>query len=602
MFKIIFVSLSKYRFLYLAIFLLIIVFLGYISIVKPIIPLSYDEAWNFTDLSRHGPLYAITHYPFPNNHVFFTVLQSILTPTATLSYMPYALRLVNVVVGSVFFCLIYAFFNKTLNKSVRYCIFVLISCFLISPLVTPYFIVGRGYVLGSLLLFIGIYFLSQKKYTYAIIPFALSVWTVPTFLYALPFLYCATLLFDKKQYRSLITFTGIAIIILDFFLYLPILKNIFASTNLWTTYSFFTFFGDTIQSLSNYSFIPYGRIPHYLYIILYIVSLCFICLREKHLNIKRFFVYLNTAIFSYLFVICLLSQFHLARPPFMRNGIFIPMVISVTMIYGITYITIIHYRRIAWCILIGNLLVGLYLFMEKFPYTPANPYPYLLELSPLSKTQQELLREIQEKKITVDQPSDSAVLKYYSVVYNIPLVDYVPSIASKSSDQHAVNQNIEKSTAMPNRPQTTKPNNSPFLLPDNPFYITKRIWQQIMLKSYDTFVLSKKPKIRYLSALSDVTYAESLTMWNKGKKNLALKTITKAEHFITLITPEIHTISNSGDIDKQLYEDIKISVDEHLQILTGLIARSTELEISSLLLVQTTAINNFKTITFLIGQ
>jgi hypothetical protein len=240
--------------------------------------------------------------------------------------------------------------------------------------------------------------------------------------------------------------------------------------------------------------------------------------------------------------------------------------------------------------------------VTKFPYTPANPYPYIPELSPLSKTQQELLKEIQEKKIIVYQPSDSAVLKYYSIIYNIPLVDYVPPIASPFLNQNVVNQNIEKPTAIPNQPRTTKNNNSPFILPDNPLYIGKRIWQQIILKSYDVFVLSKKPKIRYLLALSDETYAESFIIWNKGERDLALRTIPKAEHFITLITPEIHTLSNSGNTDKQLYEEIKISVDEHLQILTSLIASSTESEKSTLLVVQTNAINNLKTITFLIGQ
>jgi len=590
------------RHINISLFLILIVLLGYISIIKPLIPIAYDEAWNFTDLSRHGPLYAITRYPFPNNHVFFTVLQSIFIPTAILSYMPYMLRFVNIVVCSVLLYLLYVFFNTTLRQRILFSVFGLLSWFFVSPLVTPYFIVGRGYILGSLLLFIGIYLLAQKKYAYAILPITLSVWTVPTFMYTLPLLYCVLLIRGQRQQRIIIGLTGLTIIIFDFLLYLPILKNIFATTNLWTTHTFPTFFWDTVRSLSNYSFLPYGNILHYLYIILYAYSIYVICLQKKHLGIKRFLVYLNTAILSYLSVIWILSQLHLAHPPFMRNGIFIPLVIGTTIIYATTLFTTIRFRRIAWCILIGNILAGVYLFTAKFPYTPVNPYPYILELSPLLKTQQELLKEIQEKKIIVDQSSDGAALKYYSVIYNIPLVEFVTPIASPPSSTVVVNQTIEKSVAIPNQPRTTKHTNAPFLLPDNPFYSIKRIWQQIRLKSYDVFVLSKKPKIRYLLALSDEIYAESRILWNEGKKALALRTIPKAEHFITLITPEIHTISNSGDTDKQLYEDIKLSVDEHILTLTSLIASSTESEKSTLLLVQTNAISNLKTITFLIGK
>lgn len=593
---------SMQKHINILLFLLLILFFGYISIIRPIIPITYDEAWNFTDLSRHGPLYAITRYPFPNNHVFFTVLQSVFTPTAILSYMPYMLRFVNVVVCSILFYLLYVVFNTTFRQRILFSIFGLLSWFFVSPLVTPYFIVGRGYMLGSLLLITGIYFLAQKKYAYAVLPIALSVWTVPTFLYTLPLLYCVLLAQGERRQRIIISLTGVTIVIADFLLYLPILKNIFATTNLWTTYTFPPFFWDTVRSLSNYSFIPYGNIPHYLYIILYAYSIYIICLQKKHLSIKRFLVHLNTAILSYLFIILILSQLHLAHPPFMRNGIFIPLVICMTIIYATTLITTIRFRRIAWCILIGNIVAGVFLFTAKFPYTPANPYPYILELSPLSKNQQELSKELKEKRITVNQSSDGAALKYYSVIYNIPLAEYVAPIASPSSNTIVVNQDTEKPAAIPIQQRAIKHTNPPFILPDNPFYIIKRVWQQIMLKSFDVFVLSKKPKIRYLLALSDETYAESRILWNEGKKTLALRTIPKAEHFITLITPEIHTLSNSGDTDKQLYEDIKISVDEHMQTLTSLIAGSTESEKSTLLLVQTNAINNLKTITFLIGD
>ncbi len=583
------------------VFTFLVLIFGFISVVQPVIPLTYDEAWNFTDISRHGFLYTITHYPYPNNHVFFTALQSIFTPLAALPFLPYALRLVNSVVCSVFFLLLFVLLRTTAPKYQSLHIPILLSLFFVTPLVTTYFIVSRGYVLGSFLLFIGIYCLARKKYAIAILPLSLSAWTVPTFLYALPFVYIAVVLGNTKQHRFFIAMTGVAVAIFVFLLYIPILKYVFASTNQWTTYSFVTFFTETVRSLSNYSFLPNGWILHSLYVILYICSACAAYFQKNSSFIRRFFLSLNIAVMSYLVTIFILSELHLARPPFMRNGLFIPIVVHITIIYAALLIKRTYFRYIAGCLLVGNLLAGINLFTTQLAYTSVHPYPYLAELSPLSKPPQQLQLEIQKKLLTADQSSDEAALKYYSLLYNIPLVESIKPTAPHSTNQPTVKDSTKTTTSPV--PQETKKNDSiPVILPDNIFYAGKRIWRHAKLKSYDIFVLSKKPKIRYLLGLSDETYTESLVLWNKNKRELAVQTLLKAENFVTLMTPEIHTLSNAGDRDTQLYEDIKVSIEKHMQVLSRFVSSSDDIDQSILLLIQETARNNLKTITFLIGK
>src|SRR5215831_439554 len=62
-------------------------------------PLTYDEAYNFTDLAAHGLGYVLSHYPNPNNHVAFTGLQALLLPADAVRRWPPLLRIPNLLVG-----------------------------------------------------------------------------------------------------------------------------------------------------------------------------------------------------------------------------------------------------------------------------------------------------------------------------------------------------------------------------------------------------------------------------------------------------------------------------------------------------------------------
>ena len=55
--------------------LLVVAVVSYISLTG-IVPLTYDEAANYQIFSSRGYAFVLTNYSLPNNHVFFTLLQS----------------------------------------------------------------------------------------------------------------------------------------------------------------------------------------------------------------------------------------------------------------------------------------------------------------------------------------------------------------------------------------------------------------------------------------------------------------------------------------------------------------------------------------------
>ncbi len=70
------------------------------------VPLTYDEAFNFTDVASRGVGYVISHYPNPNNHVAFTALQAISLPATLVETWPPLLRIPNLLVGAALLALL----------------------------------------------------------------------------------------------------------------------------------------------------------------------------------------------------------------------------------------------------------------------------------------------------------------------------------------------------------------------------------------------------------------------------------------------------------------------------------------------------------------
>jgi hypothetical protein len=205
----------------------------------PFVPLTYDEAWNFSNIVVHGSRWIATNYPFPNNHVLFSLIQSILLPETLIeSYWPPLLRLVNVVLGLILLVLFDMFLKgHNLNKRSRATILLIVVFG--APIYTTYFFVARGYLLACGLLLLSLTSLALNKKFLSMLLLSLSIYSIPTFLFALPGM-CGALLFlshDKLQqssfYPSLrgIFYFFCGSIIFAWLLYSPIWRDVFLKSH-----------------------------------------------------------------------------------------------------------------------------------------------------------------------------------------------------------------------------------------------------------------------------------------------------------------------------------------------------------------------------------
>lgn len=395
----------------------------FFGILYPFIPISYDEAWNWTNVARYGPRYALTNYPAANNHVFFTVLESIFTPRFLLWYFPEITRLINVIAVAVFFTCIWIVFSKLFKKkSIFWILLFVFICFFVSPLVTPFFIIARGYVLGALFLFVGIYTLSQRKYFLSSALFILSAWTVPTYSYCLPLIYlCAFFLRNQKQTKRLIL-SGLLIPSVLLLLYIPILSAVFAQRKIWHTGPYTKFILNIFQSLSNYPYVMNGFM-NVIYLLLYGISIL-ILIKTASIKVKNFFLLLISAVISYLVTVGIFSVLHKVDPPFLRVGLFIPLFISLTILGAALSVRGFVLRCVFWIVLVVNACIGLYFFTTKLPFDLKNPYPvladYLVPIPfPISDNQRKLLQQRKITNLSLVHPLDDSVLYYFSQIYHI---------------------------------------------------------------------------------------------------------------------------------------------------------------------------------------
>lgn len=363
-------SVHKFRFYFLI--FLFFAWLILIGIIYPLLPLTGDEAWNYLGFARYGSLFTLTHYELPNNHIFFTFIQSLFVHKKILVHFPLELRLFNCIVGATLLFLSGFIVAKITNKkfSIKLTSLAAILVFFASPLLTPYFIVGRGYLLGSLFLLIGIYLFLNKKFYASVLAFILSVWTIPSFAFAIPLIYVFDLYNDKKN-RKKIFATGFLIPIISFMVYLPVIKQLISASSFgWGYNSLQVFLTLTFNSLSNLFIIPFGSL---IFLTTYFLSLIIIK-NEGNKKLKSFVLFLFLSNFGYVIFAVLFFSLNLSTLPFIRNGIFIPLFISFTNISA--YFNAHGKQRIfLGFILVLNLTAGIYLFSKLLPFNKST-YPF----------------------------------------------------------------------------------------------------------------------------------------------------------------------------------------------------------------------------------
>jgi hypothetical protein len=166
-----------------------------------VVPLTWDEAWNFLRFSSHGVRAAFGSAQEPNYHWLFSALQSLIPADAVWEHPP-LLRAVNAVVAVALALVLYRLVQKLPRPALLATL--LLFC---SPLFTLYLCVARGYLLGTLL-FLCAMLLRDRPWIAGLFA-GLSCACVPTFGLALP---GALLALDKgKRWRAAVAGAGVIV-------------------------------------------------------------------------------------------------------------------------------------------------------------------------------------------------------------------------------------------------------------------------------------------------------------------------------------------------------------------------------------------------------
>jgi hypothetical protein len=196
---------------------------AYSVLLARTLPLTYDEARNWLVYARHGSHYVTHNYLTANNHVFFAALQS-LVPASLVHDDPLTLRAINIAVAVALMNLM---FRWLVDAGVPWLLSIA-GLLLAGPITVLYLGVARGYLLGTLLAFLGIHLLAGRGRRPAAalgagVLFALAIYTVPTF--ALGMVGVGALLLWHRRTVDVLVWGSTATLI-ALLLYLPIIHEV----------------------------------------------------------------------------------------------------------------------------------------------------------------------------------------------------------------------------------------------------------------------------------------------------------------------------------------------------------------------------------------
>ena len=285
-----------------------------------------DEGDNFI-LARKGPLTVLTTYENPNNHVFFTFLQSFL-PEKLFYSNPLLFRLNNFIYVIITLLILSYILNRYAKISFLLSVCLAVGLLTISPIQTEWLLFARGYVLGMLLVIGGcILLVKEKNLPLISILFALSFWTIPTYGYILPGImvarFCRYLQVESLARNLARTMQlGLMTTALTLIFYSPIIKEVIdASKFSWLQgmvyqdyAAFLNAWGEGFSQMAIAKILA-GSI---VLLLLYCGSQI---LTRKTADIYWTALMAGSTI-SYLAVVILLDVLDITNPPFSRNGMF----------------------------------------------------------------------------------------------------------------------------------------------------------------------------------------------------------------------------------------------------------------------------------------
>ena len=130
---------------------------AYSVLLARTLPLTYDEARNWLGFSQHGVHFVTHNYLVANNHVLYTALIALI-PHSVVHDDPLNLRVLNIAVAIV---LIDLMFVWLVREGVPWLLSIA-ALLLSGPITVIYLGVARGYLLGTLLAFLGIHLLAVR--------------------------------------------------------------------------------------------------------------------------------------------------------------------------------------------------------------------------------------------------------------------------------------------------------------------------------------------------------------------------------------------------------------------------------------------------------
>ena len=364
--------------------LLVVAVVSYISLTG-IVPLTYDEAANYQIFSSRGYAFVLTNYSLPNNHVFFTLLQSLL-PGSMVDAAPRCLRIINAITSAALIIVISRVMQRAIDTSgvvptkFRALLGTAASiCVLFaSPLFIIYLFIARGYLLGSVILF-GSSLLAIKATRFAPhvlgVGVALAAWCVPTFAFAAPGMALAIFFTEKGSVASRFAKTILSGVVSSAVLglvYLPIIEQMREQSDKWTkplpfggfTWSHFELATSLASSWAGA-----------LLLMITLMAVAVGLYSKGATSLLRLALAMTAAALSFYLVAEVLNAAGLCPAPFLRNALFIPPFIWTALFIAALALASKPLKAVVFAILISNAGINISAFYSSFISGDPNSFP-----------------------------------------------------------------------------------------------------------------------------------------------------------------------------------------------------------------------------------
>lgn len=351
--------------------------------LSPLIPLTFDEAYNFQHFASKGVFYSATHYDAPNNHVLYSLLQGLTIPDTLFELLPKAVRIPNLVIFGAAFWLFLRFSRSSLPRST----FAFSAILFAAPTVTIYFFVARGYFLGSLLLLGTAVFCRLRIPLIAAIFGALAIYCCPTYTFAVVGITASYLLITGFKDLQTPRMLALGCSVITGALYAPIVTDVLANSAAHNPYPadavFWVALGSTLTSFGNV-------LPPALTLSILAAPLIPGALlarnRESVSCELQLSAMLGLAAWCSIVLILLLVWTNVMPFPFMRSIHFVPFLIAASMVLVVIAPASDTVERTARLVVVSyltlNTTVGIHLFVTSFGARDPEAFPFYEELSP----------------------------------------------------------------------------------------------------------------------------------------------------------------------------------------------------------------------------